>query len=212
MDIELFLKERVDFAIHFHEQGCMPFLNTMELIEQEKAPYEPVYDESGEPQFIHEWLVARDGVESIGLATVSMLSSSLHLYMNEWLNRVEKSTSPFNRKVNKGWFNSFKSCMVNEGVEFPNCPADLNAIEQLVLARNRTQHAEDITSNTVCHRLQELKKFTSPLFVDPQDQALKRNWFGQPRVYAGKHQVETISKEILTFCEWLEKEYLRIYA
>ncbi|MXR67074.1 hypothetical protein GNT65_00005 [Shewanella sp. JBTF-M18] len=212
MDIEVFLKERVTFANNFYEQGCKPFKEIMELIEQEKTPYEPVYDESGEPQFIHEWLEARDGVESIGLAAVSMLSSSLQLYMNEWLNRVEKSSSPFNRKGSKGWFNALKNCMKNEGVDFSACPADLNAIEQLVLARNRTQHAEDITSNTISHRALELAKFPSPLFVDPQDQALSYNWFGQPRVYAGKHQIETISQEILDFCDWLEHEYRRIYA
>ena len=132
--------------------------------------------------------------------------------MSEWLNRVESSDSPFNRKGNKGWFNAFKKCMQSEGVEFSNCSADLEAIEQLVLARNRTQHAEDITSNNISHRTQELAKFQSPLFVDPQDLALKANWFGQPRVYAGDHQINAISQEIVKFGEWLYLEYHRIYA
>ncbi|EOW9375184.1 hypothetical protein ACOBWO_003518, partial [Vibrio cholerae] len=212
MDIEHFLKKRVRFANNFHEQGCKPFQEVMRLIEQKEAPYEPVYDESGDPQFIHEWLEARDGVESIGLATLSMLSSALQLYMNAWLNRIEKKSSPFNRKCGKGWLNSLKKCMQDAGVDFSNCPADLEAIEQLVLARNRTQHVEDITSNTVSHMAKELARFPSPLFVDSEDLALKANWFGQPKVYAGKHQITTISQEIVDFCEWLFFEYERIYA
>ena len=101
--------------------------------------------------------------------------------------------------------------MTNAGVDFSLCPADSNAIEQLILARNRYQHAEDITSNTISHKAQELATFTSPIFVNPQDRALTNNWFGQPRVYAGKQQVDTISQEIVGFCEWLEQEYRRIY-
>ncbi len=49
MDIEHFLKKRVRFANNFHEQGCKPFQEVMRLIEQKEAPYEPVYDESGDP-------------------------------------------------------------------------------------------------------------------------------------------------------------------
>jgi len=212
MDIEAFLNERIKFAKFFHQQGTRPFIEIMGLIEKEKPPYEPVYDESGEPQFICEWLEARDGLESIGLATLSMLSSSLQLYMNEWLNRVERPSAPFNRKGSGGWYKSLKRCMQKEGVNFNSCPADLDAVEQLVLARNRTQHVEDITSNTVSHRAKELAQFQSPLFVDPTDIALTSNWFWQPRVYAGAQQVESITASLIKLCEWLESEYERIYA
>ncbi|MGL6277444.1 hypothetical protein ACSZME_19055 [Aeromonas dhakensis] len=212
MDIEYFFKERINFAKRFHTVGSEPFTKIMELIENEQPPYEPVYNESGEPQFLCEWLEARDGLESIGLATISMLSSSLQLYMNEWLNRIEKSNSRFNRKGSKGWFNALKNCMQAEGVDFSSCPANLNAIEQLVLARNRTQHAEDITSNSVTHLSKELSKFPSPLFVDPQDSALKNNWFGQPRVYVGAVQVNTIADELEKFSGWLEHGHWREHA
>lgn len=212
MDIEAFLKERIRFAKFFHLQGIRPFARIMELIEKEQPPYEPSYDESDEPQFICEWLEARDGLESIGLATLSMLSSSLQLYMNEWLNRVEKPSAPFNRKGVGGWYKSLKCCMQKEGVDFGSCPVELDAVEQLVLARNRIQHAEDITSNNISHRAKELAKFQSPLFVDPKAPTLTNNWFWQPRVYAGVDQVESIILSLINFCEWLESEYERIYA
>ncbi|EPW7384762.1 hypothetical protein ACWO80_003470 [Vibrio cholerae] len=214
MDIEYFLREKVRFAIYFYEKGCEPFQEVMRLIEQEEAPYEPVYDESGEPQFMREWADAKDGFESIGLATLSMLSSALQLYMNAWLNRIEKKSSPFNRKCGKGWFNSLKKCMQDAGVDFSNCPVDLEVIEQLVLARNRTQHLEDITSNTAFHMEKDFARFSYNPFVDPGDIALRfeGGWLGQPRVFAGKEQVTTISKVIIDFCYWLYSEYERKYA
>ena len=174
MDIQLFTNERLKFARFFYSEGVKPFKSIMSLIENEQAPYVPVYDESGEPQYIYEWIQAQDGVEAVGLASLSMLSSVLQLYMNEWLDRQEapKGVEAVSRKGSKGWFHALKDGIASHGVDFTQCPIDVDVLEQLVLARNRTQHSEDITSNSVNHLKRDLDKFQSHVFVKPDD-ALK---------------------------------------
>ena len=208
MDIELFTKERIKFTKYFYENGCIPFQETIDLIEREQHPYVPVYDESGEPQFMSEWLQARDGIESIGLASLSMFSSSLQIYMNSWLDRFNVPKSV--RKGKKGWFDAMKKAMRNRGVDFTTCKLDLDILEQLVLARNRVQHADDITSNTVDHLPKELDKFPSPVFVDPKDPSLSKSWFGSPRVYVDRLKIDETAALIESFCEWLETEFVRL--
>lgn len=208
MDIELFTKERIKFTKYFYENGCLPFEKIMDLIEKEQLPYVPVYDESGEPQFIFEWLRARDGVESVGLAAVSMFSSSLQIYMNAWLDRFEVPLAK--RSGKKGWFDALKREMGSCGVDFTSCDLDLDVLEQLVLARNRVQHADDITSNTVAHLPKELARFPSPVFVDSKDPSLSKSWFGSPRVYVDRLKIDETAALIENFCEWLETEFVRL--
>lgn len=208
MDIEHFTKERIKFTKYFYENGCLPFERIIDLIEKEQPPYVPVYDESGEPQFIFDWLQARDGVESIGLAAVSMFSSSLQIYMNAWLDRFEVPLDE--RGGKKGWFNALKREMASCGVDFNSCDLDLDVLEQLVLARNRIQHADDITSNTVDHLPKELARFPSPTFVEPSYLGSTNTWFSYPRVYIDQTKVDETASLIESFCEWLEAEFVRL--
>ena len=174
MDIEVFTNERIKFARFFYTEGIKPFQEIMTQIEDEQPPYEPVYDESGEPQFMYEWAQAKDGIEAIGLASISMLSSALQFYMNGWLDRIEAKSQvePYKRQGKKGWFHALKDAMVHHGVDFSQCPVDIDVLEQMVLARNRTQHSEDITSNSVTHLERDLKRFQSPVFVNSSDIAM----------------------------------------
>lgn len=208
MDIEHFTKERIKFTKYFYENGSIPFQETMDLIEREQPPYVPVYDESGEPQFISEWLQARDGLDSIGLASLSMFSSSLQIYMNAWLDRFKVPNSK--RKGKKGWFNAMKKEMRNCGVDFTTCKLNLDILEQLVLARNRVQHADNITSNTVTHLPKELARFPSPTFVEPSYSSPSNTWFSYPLVYVDQHKVDETASLIESFCEWLETEFVRL--
>ncbi|MGR6831392.1 hypothetical protein [Aliivibrio wodanis] len=211
MDIEVFTKERLKFAHFFYTQGVTPFKEIISLIENEKSPYQPIYDESGEPQYIYEWMQAQDGIESIGLASLSMLSSALQLYMNAWIDRVEaRKSEPFNRKGNKGWFHALKKVMQDCGVDFSSCPVNLDILEQMVLARNRTQHSEDITSNSVVHLKRELERFESPVFVKETDRNMNNSWFGLPKVYVDETIFNDVINQVEQFCAWLETEYQRI--
>lgn len=210
MDIAHFFKERLKFANYFYKAGCQPFYQTINLINSEQPPYSPVYDESGEPQFIFEWMQARDGLVSIGHATISMLSVALQMYMNAWLNRANSDRQRC--KTGKGWINDLKLEMTSYGVNFSTCPIQLTDLEQMILARNRVQHADDITRNIPNHLPQELEQFTSPIFVETCTISSEMDWFTTPKVYVDERIIRDLTDSLESFCDWLEKESERIEA
>ncbi len=81
MDIEYFLKSRTAFIRYFYEHAVRPFNEIKIAIENEEEPYIPPYSEDGEPPFLEEWMDAEQGVEIVGHACISMLSSSLYLFL-----------------------------------------------------------------------------------------------------------------------------------
>ncbi|HCM1473138.1 glutathione S-transferase C-terminal domain-containing protein [Vibrio parahaemolyticus] len=212
MDIEVFTNERLKFARFFYSEGIKPFKRIITSIDDELPPYEPVYSESGEPQFMSEWAQANDGIEAVGLASISMLSSALQLYMNGWLDRIEArpNVKPVKRKGNSGWFHALKNAIAYHGVDFSQCPVNVDVLEQMVLARNRTQHSEDITSNSVTHLERDLKRFPSPIFVNPSDIAMTNNWFNWVRVYVDESIFNDVTDTVEDFCRWLEKQYVSL--
>ncbi|EJC7018389.1 MULTISPECIES: hypothetical protein [Vibrio] len=209
MDIQVFTNERLKFARFFYSEGVKPFKSIMNLIENEQEPYVPTYDESGEPQYIYEWIQAQDGIEAVGLASLSMLSSALQLYMNGWLDRKEapKGVVAVERKGRKGWFHALKDGIASHGVDFTQCPIDVDVLEQLVLARNRTQHTEDITSNSVKHLKRDLDKFQSHVFVKPSDVPKVNAGFDWVRVHVDESNFNQATDSVEVFCKWLEKQY-----
>lgn len=206
MDIEVFVNERIQFARYFYSEGIKPFKETITSIENEQPPYVPVYSESGEPQFITEWTQANDGIESIGLASISMLSSAMQLYLKGWIARKEMRLSQKHVGQGKGWFHKLINTIEHYGVDFTNCPIDVDVLEQMVLARNRTQHSEDITSNSVVHLKKDLKRFQSPVFVDASGIAVTNNWFDWVRVYVDEAIFNDVAGTLQKFCSWLEQQ------
>ena len=85
MDIEFFLKDRIKFIRYFYEAAIAPFAKTMDDIENEVEPYVPSYSEDGEPPFLSEWIDAKSGLETCGHHALSMLASSLQLYLKAWV-------------------------------------------------------------------------------------------------------------------------------
>ena len=53
-----------------------------------------------------------------------------------------------------------------------DCPANLEVVEQIVLARNRGQHGEHLSSFDVTHDGSTLEKYPSPYFVSPDEREL----------------------------------------
>lgn len=207
MDIAHFFKNRLEFVHYFYKQACTPFQETIYCIEHEQPPFMPKDGEFDEPQFIFEWIQAQEGLISVGHATISMLSSALKMYMNAWLDR----TLPPRKKVKtrKGWINDLKKEMISYGVDFDTCPIDLDNLEQMVLARNRVQHADNITSNIVNHDPKQLKQFPSPIFIDSSND-IESDWFIAPKVYVNKDIVEGMIALLDSFSSWLESEHERL--
>ena len=214
MDVEFFLKERTRFILYFYQNAIIGFSNIIHAIENEEEPFVPPYSEDGEPPFLTEWMEARTGLNSVGYAALSMLSASLQLYLEEWTVRVENPQKKFNRKNKKGWFYAYKKIIEDQGISFETCPADLELIEQTVLARNRIQHPDNIVQIEPRHSAKDLKKHPSPFFLSEHeammlnDSALPPSWM-TPRVTVDESKLKQVIIHIEMLCSWLESIYLK---
>lgn len=212
MDLDHFLKERIEFAMYFFETASVPFKSTIELINSGEEPFEPVYDESGEPQFMDEWLSATTGIDSVAITSISMLASSLQLFLNDWVARFESSETKFKRKNKKGWFHAYRIILDEIILDMSECPADLDLIEQAVLVRNRGQHPDQITSLFTYHSESDLKKFPSPYFVSESDRNrleddAENSWWLTPSIHIDEEKFKMICSQVEEFCFWLENLY-----
>ena len=212
MQIDYFLKERTKFIRYFYERATEPFISIINAIEQEKEPYVQSGREDSVPEFQEEWEDASLGMDTVGQTALSMLSSSVKLFLSEWRNRVKKRHGidcPKNFEQ-KGWLCFFKEIQrpINE------CPAKLEIIEQVILARNRIQHPGDIIMLKVRHCENDLKKYPRPFFADEHElkPPSEKNenfkfWDLAPSVATTKESIFIAISEVESFCSWLEEEY-----
>ncbi|MGR5094603.1 hypothetical protein ACPV5O_04980 [Vibrio maritimus] len=186
----------------------------MENIEAGIEPYIPVYSEDGEPPFLSEWIDAKSGLETCAHHALSMLSSSLQLYLKAWVNRLDKYHGiTFNVNFKKkGWFNGYREIFNEVGLDMSLCPANLDIIEQVPLVRNRIQHPDSLTSINVSHSDSDLNKFPSPYFVQESELALatsqqENSWLFPPTIAPSNEQVLEAISNVELLCSWLEAEY-----
>lgn len=214
MDIEFFLKDRTKFIRYFYETAITPFARTMDDIRNEVEPYIPTYSEDGEPPFLSEWMDANYGLETCGHHALSMLSSSLQLYLKAWVDRLEryhKLTFKVNFKK-KGWFNGYCDIFKEVGLDISVCPANLIVIEQIPLVRNRIQHPEQLTSVNVSHSKSDLNNHPIPYFIQESELALvsvheEQSWLFPPTIAPSKEKIIDAIFNVEQLCSWLESEY-----
>ncbi|MCU8004386.1 hypothetical protein [Shewanella sp. SM96] len=215
MELVFFIKNRLKFATYFFDNASQPFVHIISVIEKEEPPFVPVSDESREPQYLQEWQDARTGFESVGLTALSMVASSLQLFLNDWVRyRLEKRGEPqYKRKHKKGWFHAYRTILEDVGLDLASCPANLALIEQAVLARNRGQHPEALTMLQTIHSKSDLEKYPNPYFVSETEKRVieqdngELSWWLSPNVYVDESKLNTVISEVEKLCEWLEEEY-----
>lgn len=72
-----------------------------------------------------------------------------------------------------GIVGGYRACLTSRAdIDWSQCPADLEIIEQVVLARNRDQHPESITSVRVTHTEKDRQRFPRPFFMSEREAAL----------------------------------------
>lgn len=214
MDIEFFLKERTKFIRYFYNVAATPFANTMDDIEQEVEPFTPPYSEDGEPPFLTEWIDARSGLETCGHHALSMLSSSLQLYLKAWVDRLDKyhgMTFDVNFK-RKGWFNGYREIFIETGLIMSDCPANLDIIEQIPIVRNRVQHPEQLTSIDIALSEKDLNMYPNPYFVKESESSLASeqetpSWLFPQTISPTKEKIVEAISNVEQLCTWLESQY-----
>jgi len=216
VDIDHFLKSRTKFIRYFYEQASAPFMGIITAIENEEEPFVPPYSEDPEPSFLEEWLEANTGIETVGHTALSMLSSSLQLFLKEWVHRLKtghgmKFQVDFKKK---GWFNGYRKILEEIAIPMDECPANLEIIEQITLARNRVQHPEEIAMLNVQHSESDLKKYPHPYFAQEHeikfsgtDEEGVLSWWLKPSIATTKEKVFQAVSEVESLCAWLEEEY-----
>lgn len=176
MDVYFFLKQRTDLIRHFYETASAPFIETKRCIENKLPPFDdPPYDDSGEPAFLSEWLQADIEHELVGRAAVSMLSEALKQFFVTWERCIwlkPPCAKCFKKAFEAGFIVGYIECFT-EGfnLNWSTCPADLDILKQVVLARNRAQHP-DLVLDHLPHDEKSLQAYPKPFFVRPEDENL----------------------------------------
>jgi len=216
MNLEKLLTERTEVIRFFYEKASQPFIEIKASIENEDEPFVPPYSEDGEPPFLEEWMQADTGIETVGHACISMLSSSLLLFLEAWRGRWEIEQG---RKLNvnyekKGWFNGYRKIFNALELPLSNCEADLDIIEQTILARNSVQHPEGLISQRVFPTNKDLKKFPNPFFAKESELKMANMaddgeiaYLLKPSISPTKEKVFEAIEQVEKLCSWLEGGY-----
>lgn len=226
MDVHAFLQNRLEFLTQLYQTSTAPYVERKHLIETGQPPYEPPYSEDSDPPFLSEWLEADQSLRVLGQMFISALAASLQLYLKESLFNVRrrvrhqkmKGVRPVEeyKKIFKhdGWLTGYRTYFSEQfAIEFGQSGCDLNVLEGLVLARNRSQHPDTITSLDVRHSEHDLIKTPNPFFVDQREVEVIGDdqfpsYFYPPTITAKPEQIEVAIKEAEFFCAWLENRIL----
>ncbi len=168
MEVAAFLRLRTEFIGNFYDNAVRGFLATQRLIESGEPPFEnPPFDDSGEPPFLREWSNAATSIEVVGRTAISMLSESLKVYFNEWDKLLGiQCAKHLKVEFKQGYWHGYRACFANAcSIDWTQCPADADFIEQIALARNTSQHGGRITSMAAKHPENLRARFPNPIFV-----------------------------------------------
>lgn len=134
MDLKYFLNERLEHTGFFFITATKSSEDIISSIEKEEPPYVPDYasdyDRLDEPQFLEEFNAASMGLQSVGIAAISMLAYSLQLFLEAWARKIEDLENRYKRTNKKrGWFFAYQEILKKEGLNLNDCPSNLKLIE-----------------------------------------------------------------------------------
>jgi len=215
MDAFFFLKERTGFIRFFYDTASPSFAEIRRQIKEKLPPFDdPPYSEDPEPAFLEEWTDTTTAEQILGLVCVSLLSDTLKLYFHTLQKRVIgfAFTEQETRRLKKEGFVAAYLSALGEILEtdWSECPADLAVVEQIVLARNRSQHGGDLTSFDVSHDGNTLDKHPRPFFASADE---LENWprevgslsaFLMPSIEITREKLFVAMKQVEMFAEWIE--------
>jgi len=217
MDVVYFLKERTNFIRFYYDQGVVGFAKIKHQIDGKLPPFDdPPYSEDPEPAYLDEWMDAEDGIQIVGLSAISLLSDSLKLYFYSLRHRVIGFSFGDKQDEGKAFKQGFVAAYAEAlghilDTDWSDCPADLQVIEQIVLARNRAQHGSDLTSLHVSHDQHTLDKHPRPFFMNEHE---RESWieddhstfssFMMPSVKVTRETLFAAIKQVEELADWIE--------
>jgi len=216
MDVAYFLRQRMAFISNYFDVASAPFLETMRKIEEQEAPFvPPEFDPDtmdSSPAFLDEWLQAQAGAEIVGQTSVSMLSEALKAYFVtiERLAGLDCEASYGTKSFKKGFIQGYRTCFAAQGIDWSSCPADFKILEQVVLARNASQHSVGLMSPNAKHSKDTLSKHPNPLFISEyENDLLKRHggsWLTEPNVHVTRASLNAALSEVEKLARWYDED------
>tara|TARA_R110001599_G_scaffold350578_1_gene580892 strand:+ start:7323 stop:8042 length:720 start_codon:yes stop_codon:yes gene_type:complete len=213
MDAFYFLKSRTEFIRFFYAEGSKGFADVKYQIENGMPPFDdPPNSEDCEPPYLSEWMDADTAREVLGIACISMLSDSLKLYFSTLEERgirfsFENRTAAFRNGFVPAYFAALGEIL---DTDWSDCPVDRDLIEQVVLARNRGQHGEDITTFDVRYDAATIKKHPRPFFIGDDEMSVCTSEQGSlasllmPNIKVSAEGLTEALNEVDALAEWIE--------
>jgi hypothetical protein len=216
MDASFFLKQRTSFIRFFYDESAAAFRNIQAKIETKESPFDnSPYSEDPEPPYLEKWMEAETGVEVLGQSCVSLLSDTLKLYFETLRERVigyvfDKDLESIQRK--RGFVTANKAALGDIlKTDWTDCPVRFDVIEQVVLARNRAQHGDHLTSLRVQHDSSTLRKHPQPFFASEDELKLWTDAGGDPDAFFTAPSLKIVRDnlfaaiaEIEELADWIE--------
>lgn len=217
-----FLRYRTDFIRSYYDTAAEPFREIKRKIEAEEPPFLPPYSEDGETPFQEEFDHAETALNVLGQSCVSLLSDTLKLFFEDWRSTVVR----FNLDDQERWllkkegFVAAYRAALGEiyQTDWSDCPVQFEIIEQVVLARNRSQHGGSLMTLRVTHDPRTLDRYPRPHFTRPEEASA---WTGgdgpwsrylAPAVSVSREALFSAIDEIEALADWLDTEVDRAWA
>ena len=101
------------------------------------------------------------------------LSDALKQFFATWERRTWKEppcAKAFPKAFKIGFVDGYSACFAEGfGIDWSKCPADLDVLRQVVLARNRAQHS-DLVLDHLAHDEKSRNAFPRLFFIRPEDE------------------------------------------
>jgi hypothetical protein len=96
-------------------------------------------------------------------------------------------------------------------IDFEQSPADLAILEEVVLARNRIQHADDLVTPRTSYLPADMGKMPRVFFANETEISLfsavnstERSWLVPPYVHITEENLISTTIEVEKFTKWLD--------
>lgn len=140
-----------------------------------------------------------------------MLSEALKQFFVTWERRVW-TEPPCAKDCKKAFESGFIAGYVEsftEGFEldWSTCPAELDVLKQVVLARNRAQHS-DIVLDHLTHDEKSLQAYPRPFFVRPEDEGMDpaATSFLSPTIHISREKLLEAIDHAEQLAFWLQQK------
>lgn len=212
MDVAYFLKRRTAFLRSFYDDAIQPFHERQRRIDAEEPPYDnPPYSEEDEPTYLEDWMDAAASIDLLGVTCVSILSDSLKIYFEDLRREIGFSFVEEKNVFREGFVAAYRGVLgAIFTTDWTDCSVRFDVIEQVVLARNRAQHADDLGSFMLAHDPKTLRRHTKPFFAD---QAEIEDWLGRggtpesflrPTIEVKREALFSALDEVNSLADWID--------